>query len=310
MYTGQWYEGINYNTTMKRLVFFALMILFVLPACFMNPGKRSTEADSLKIVSYNVWYGFTKVPERKDNWIAWMNEQRPDVVSLQELNEYTAQQLAEDAKRYGHEYSVLLKEDGFPTGITSRYPIEDVKKMREGFHHGLLRARIQDIYFYVIHLHPSNHETRKKEIDLILNDIEQLPAGSKVILAGDFNTFSPLDSVYYAHGRLESFFSERDKKYNERNLNNERLDYSELRKLMESGLVDLEAKFRTSTYHFTGSFPTALVKEGDHGDNRRLDYVFASKELAGKVIRAEIISNDTTQSLSDHLPMVVEIMRD
>jgi exodeoxyribonuclease III len=157
----------------------------------------------------------------------------------------THRKLAEDAKRYGHEYSVLLKEDGFPTGITSRYPIEDVKKVREGFHHGLLRARIQDIYFYVIHLHPSNHEVRKKEIALILNDIEQLPAGSEVILAGDFNTFSQLDSVYYAHGRLESFFSERDKKYNERNLNNGRLDYDELRSLMGSGLIDLEAEFRT-----------------------------------------------------------------
>jgi exodeoxyribonuclease III len=310
MCTCQWYEGIKYIMKMKRFAFFALMILFVLPGCFMNPDKRSREGDNLKIVSYNVWYGFTMVPERKDKWIAWMKEQQPDVVSLQELNEYSSEKLAENAKSYGHEYSVLLKEDGFPTGITSRYPIEDVKKMREGFHHGLLRVRIQDIYFYVIHLHPSNHETRKKEIDLILNDIEQLPAGSEVILAGDFNTFSPLDSVYYAHGRLESFFSERDKKYNERNLNNGRLDYGELLKLMESGLVDLEAEYRTSTYHFTGSFPTALVKEGDHGDNRRLDYVFASKELAGMVSKVEIISDDTTHALSDHLPVVVEIERD
>jgi exodeoxyribonuclease III len=295
---------------MKRYAIYLLVTLVVVTGCFLNPGKRSNEGDNLRIVSYNVWYGFTMVPERKEKWIAWMKEQRPDVVSLQELNEYTSQKLAEDAKRYGHEYSVLLKEDGFPTGITSRYPIEDVKKVREGFHHGLLRASIQGIYFYVIHLHPSNHEVRKKEIALVMKDIEQLPAGSEVILAGDFNTFSQLDSVYYAHGRLESFFSERDKKYNERNLNNGRLDYDELRSLMGSGLIDLEAESRTSSYNFTGSFPTKLVKEGDHGDNRRLDYVFASKELAGKVSNAEIISDDTTQALSDHLPMVVEIIRD
>jgi exodeoxyribonuclease III len=295
---------------MKRFTIHLLIVFFLVPGCFLNPGKRSHEKDNLKIVSYNVWYGFTIVPERKKKWIAWMKEQQPDVVSLQELNEYTSEKLAADASQYGHEYSVLLKEDGFPTGITSRYPIEDVKKVREGFHHGLLRARIQDIYFYVIHLHPSNHEVRKKEIARILNDIEQLPAGSEAILAGDFNTFSQLDSVYYAHGRLESFFSERDKKYNERNLNNGRLDYDELRSLMGSGLIDLEAESRTSSYNFTGSFPTKLVKEGDHGDNRRLDYVFASKELAGKVSNAEIISDDTTQALSDHLPMVVEIIRD
>src|SRR5690606_25552627 len=109
---------------MKRLAFCALIILFVFQGCFMNPGKSGNEKDNLKLVSYNVWYGFTMVPERKEKWITWMNEQQPDVVSLQELNEYTSQKLAADAKRYGHEYSVLLKEDGFPTGITSRYPIE------------------------------------------------------------------------------------------------------------------------------------------------------------------------------------------
>jgi exodeoxyribonuclease III len=294
---------------MKRYAIYVLIITFVVPGCFLNPGKRNNNGDNLRIVSYNVWYGFTLVPERKEKWIDWMKEQQPDVVSLQELNEYTSLKLAEDAKRYGHEYSVLLKEDGFPTGITSKFPIEDVKKVREGFHHGLLRARVQNIYFYVIHLHPSNHETRKKEIALILSDIEQLPAGSEVILAGDFNTFSPFDSVYYAHSRLEIFFRERDKMYNERNLNNGRLDYDELRSLMGSGLVDMEAESRTSTYNFTGSFPTKLVKEGDHGDRRRLDYVLASKELARKVQKAEIISDDATHALSDHLPVVVEIIR-
>ena len=76
-----------------------------------------------------------------------MNDQEADIVSLQELNEYNQAKLAEDAKSYGHAYSVLLKEEGFPTGITSRYPIEDVHRVTEGFHHGLLRVRIKGIYF-------------------------------------------------------------------------------------------------------------------------------------------------------------------
>jgi exodeoxyribonuclease-3 len=142
--------------------------------------------------------------------MVWMNEQKPDVVSLQELNGYTDQKLAEDARRYGHSYSALLKEEGFPTGITSRYPIEDIQRIKEGFHHGLMRVSIRGIYIYVIHLHPSNWEIRKSEINQILENIEGLPTDSKVILAGDFNTFSPLDSSYYAHGRLEPFFNDRD----------------------------------------------------------------------------------------------------
>ena len=285
------------------------MLIIALCAYCCKPETKVADqpGSNYRIISYNVWYGFTKVPERKETWINWMKEQRPDIVSLQELNHYTPEQLAEDAKSYGHNYSVLLKEEGFPTGITSRYPIEDIQRIREGFHHGLLRVKIQQMYFYVIHLHPSNWETRKHEISIILEDIEQLPSHASVVLAGDFNTFSPLDSVYYAHGRLEPFFNDRDLEYQEKNLNQGELDYAVIQQVMDFGLVDLEASLRTDSYNFTGSFPTLIEKEGEHGDQRRLDYIFVSENLADKVEAAEIIATDSTLTLSDHLPVMVDL---
>jgi exodeoxyribonuclease-3 len=295
------------NITLTTII---VLCTFSFYSCNSEKKNANKESDNLKIISYNVWYGFTKNPERKKDWIVWMNEQQPDIVSLQELNEYTNQKLAEDAKSYGHTYSVLLKEEGFPTGITSRYPIEDIKRIKDGFHHGLLRVRIQQIYIYVIHLHPSNWETRKNEINQILQNIEELPSGSQVLLAGDFNTFSALDSVYYSHGRLEPFFNDRDLLYEEKNLNNGKLDYSVIQQVMDFGLIDLEASSRISTYNFTGSFPTLVEKEGEHGDQRRLDYIFASKNLANKVSKANIISTDTALVLSDHLPVVIELCLD
>ncbi len=295
---------------MKRCINITLTALIAVSTSFFyscNSKKTDVNqtAPGLRLISYNVWYGFTEVPERKTIWLAWMNEQGPDIVSLQELNGYTHQSLAEDARSYGHAYSTLLKEEGFPTGITSRYPIEDIQRIKEGFHHGLLRVNIQGIYIYVIHLHPSNWETRKSEINQILEDVDKLPPDSKVILAGDFNTFSPLDSAYYAHGRLEPFFYERDSLYAEKNLNDGKLDYSVIQKVMDFGLVDLEASKRGSSHVFSGSFPTLIEKEGEHGDQRRLDYVFASKNLINNVKSARIIANDSTNILSDHLPVVV-----
>ncbi len=295
---------------MKRSVYIigaVFSVFFAFYSCNTGGNEISNGDTHLRIITYNVWYGFTKVSERKDSWIDWMKAQDPDIVSLQELNEYTHEELAKDAKSYGHTHSVLLKEEGFPTGITSRYPIEDVKRIKEGFHHGLLRVKIEQIYFYVIHLHPSNWETRKSEINLILQDIEKLPKDSKVILAGDFNTFSPLDSAYYSHGKLEPFFNERDSMYKEKNLNKGKLDYSVIQELMDYGLVDLEASSRSSTYLFSGSFPTLVEKEGEHGDQRRLDYVFATKNLAKQVTKAEIITSDTVLILSDHLPVIVDL---
>ena len=203
-------------------------ILAVLGIISFSCNARKNEVNqtppNLRFITHNIWYGFSKVPDRKDIWIKWMNEQDPDIVALQELNGYTEQGLADDAKSYGHSYSVLLKEEGFPTGITSRYPIEDIQRIREGFHHGLIRVRIRGIYIYIVHLHPSNWETRLFEINQIIQDVEALPQNAKVILAGDFNTFSPLDSVYYSHGRLEPFFNDRDSLYEEKNLNNGKLD--------------------------------------------------------------------------------------
>jgi endonuclease/exonuclease/phosphatase family metal-dependent hydrolase len=287
----------------------AILVLAMLTPFSCNSGEKEdiNNDSNLRIITYNVWYGFTQVPERKDAWIQWMKEQKPDIVSLQELNEYTPELLEKDARSYGHSYSVLLKEEGFPTGITSRYPIEDVQRITDGFHHGLIRVRIRNIYYYVIHLHPSNWEIRKGEIRKIIEDIEKLPDNSKLILAGDFNTFSPLDSGFYSHGRLEVFFNERDSLYKELNLNNGKLDYSVIQELMHAGFVDLEASLRTDAYVFQGSFPTRIEKEGEHGDQRRLDYFFASKNLADLVTYAEIISSDTTLILSDHLPVIVNL---
>ena len=267
----------------------------------------SAAGERLRVVSYNVWYGFTKVPERKADYLAWMKAQEPDVVSLQELNGYTADKLKADASVWGHEYSAILKEDGFATGITSRFPIEDVKRFREGFHHGLLRARIKGIYFYVIHLHPSNWEVRAREADLILADIAALPKGVGAVLVGDFNTFSSADKAHYAHGKLEPFFAKRDKAYGEKNLRDGKLDYSVIAKFTDSGLVDLDHSKRGEGYRFTGSFPTKIEKPGDHGEARRLDYVFASSSLAKGVTRAEVVADETTWKLSDHLPVIVEM---
>jgi len=287
---------------------FSIMLCMILCLSCSQTEKESQQPDSsIRIISYNVWYGFTKLAERKESWITWMEKQSPDIVALQELNDYTPELLATDARKYGHGYSALLKQDGFPTGITSRYPLEDIQRFTEGYHHGLLRVRIREVYYYVVHLHPSNWETRKREITAIIDDIQKLPSNSKVILAGDFNTFSPRDSVYYSLGRLEPFFRERDSIYQEKNLNQGKLDYTVIQDVLDFGLIDLEASKRAAGYGFSGSFPTMVEKEGEHGDQRRLDYIFASANLAGLVSRAEIISCDTVQILSDHLPVIVDI---
>jgi endonuclease/exonuclease/phosphatase family metal-dependent hydrolase len=263
-------------------------------------AKQSRE---LKLLSYNVWYGFTKKPERKADYLKFMKAQVPDVVSLQELNHYTPAILSDDAKAWGHPHSVLLKEKGFPTGITSSQPITGVRRTLEGYHHGLLHCKTHGIHVYAIHLHPGNWEIRLREIDLLLKDIATLPRDAKVALAGDFNTFSLHDKPTYDRSEdIIPFFKRLDVRTKGKNLRLGQLDYRHLKRLEDAGFVDLIHAKRKA---FLGTFPTPLRKDEDMGPDRRLDYVFASPSLTASCRAAACIVNETTGLLSDHQPVSV-----
>lgn len=284
-----------------------LITLLVLSVCLAS-AHAETESDPVKpfrLVTYNVWYGFTKVPHRKLDWLQWMKDQAPNVAVLQELNQYTPQQLQKDANTWGHEHSVLLKEDGFSTGITSGSPIRDVKRFREGFHHGAMRVQVADYYIYILHLHPSDWEVRIRETQLLIRDAKTLPRDAQVILAGDFNTFSPLDAAHYdTLVDIEPFFARLDERPGAKNLRDGKLDYTPLKLLQEAGYIDQEARFRD---RFGGTFPTQIEKEGEHGDLRRLDYVFTNPALSPQVVNAWSIRDAKTHQLSDHYPVILDL---
>ncbi|HCV97660.1 MAG TPA: hypothetical protein DGJ56_00015, partial [Verrucomicrobiales bacterium] len=209
--------------------------------------------------------------------------------------------LADDAKAWGHPHSVMLKEKGFPTGITSSQPITAVKRTIEGYHHGLLRCQTHGIHVYAIHLHPGNWEIRIREIDLLLKDIATLPRDAKVALAGDFNTFSLHDKPVYDRSEdMIPFFKRLDVRTKGKNLRNGQLDYRHLKRIEDAGFVDL---INTKRKAFIGTFPTPLREGEDMGPDRRLDFVFANPSLAATCQAAACIVNKTTGLLSDHQPV-------
>jgi endonuclease/exonuclease/phosphatase family metal-dependent hydrolase len=275
-------------------------------------GAATPPPPTLRLITHNVWVGFTKAGEpRRTQWRAWMKEQAPDVVALQELNRYTAQTLAEDAAAWGHPHSVLLKEDGFPTGLTSRTPIQRVARLREGFHHGLLRAETAGLTLYVIHFHPSHFERRVEEARLLLADVAALPADAPpVVLLGDFNGFAPDDRAHYAGDpALEPFFAMLDQRDapQARNLNQGQLDYQGLAVLLDAGYVDVIAHRRPPAAPFVGTFPSPLVAHENHGTDRRLDYFLIAPALLPRVRDAAILRDATTDRLSDHYPVRLDL---
>jgi len=284
--------------------FLPLLISLIL-SLFLFLSPKSAQAESIKVVTYNVWYGFTKKKERKPAYLEYVRSLKADIVALQELNGYTEESLAADAKFWGHSYSAILKTDGFPTGITSRYPLQKIQKEIQGYHHGMLSCKTGGIWVYVIHLHPGHWEIRHREVDLLLKTLASHKAKDQVLLVGDFNTFSEQDHKYYSQSPdMIPFFRRLDKRWkSNRNLREDKLDYSHLTKFEKSGYLDLVAQRRKE---FLGTFPTKLRLDEDNGPSRRLDYFFANQALAQKCIDARYLVNKATDMLSDHYPAIAE----
>ena len=265
---------------------------------------------TLRLLSHNVWYGFGKQPKRKAAWLKWVAAQQPDIVALQELNGYTAEQLDKDAAAWGHPHSALLKEDGFPTGLSSRFPITDVARILDGFHHGLLRCQTGGLTVYVIHFHPSDWSARIREARLLLEDVAKLPPAEqkKVVFIGDFNGFSPDERAHLEEGgELARFFTMLDKRNGSNNLNEGKLDYRGIQAFLGAGYDDVVHRQRQAGSPYPGTFPTELRREEEMGRDRRLDYVFLPAGLAAKVISAEVVRDEVTAQLSDHYPIVLEL---
>jgi len=283
---------------MKTLLLFLLCLLPI--QLFPEAQKESSE---LRVLSYNVWYGFTKQPERKKKLLEYVSSLKPDIVSLQELNSYTEEKLAQDARAWGHPHSALLKTKGFPTGITSRFPIEEVSRTFEGYHHGLLSCKTGGIRVYVIHLHPGHWQIRHGEVDLLTRELAKRDPSEKILLAGDFNTFSSRDREQYEKSDdMIPFFRRLDKRWkSNRNLRDDKLDYTHLEKIEKAGFIDLAASKRT---RFLGTFPTKNRPGEDNGPSRRLDYFFANRSLASSCKSAVCLVNEDTAHLSDHYPVL------
>lgn len=278
-----------------------LFLLCLLPAHLF--GETEKDISELRVLSYNVWYGFTKQPERKTKVIEYVKSLKPDIVSLQELNSYTEEKLAEDARAWGHPHSALLKTGGFPTGITSRFPIKEISRTLEGYHHGMLSCKTGGVRVYVVHLHPGHWKIRHGEVDLLTRELAKRDPLERILLAGDFNTFSPKDREQYEKTPdIVPFFRRLDKRWkSNRNLRDDQLDYTHLEKIEKAGYLDLVAGKRT---RFLGTFPTKNRPGEDNGPSRRLDYFFANRSLASLCKSAVCLVNEKTSYLSDHYPVL------
>lgn len=294
-------------------------VIFLLIAFSFNIGVIA-QTDQIKVMSYNIWNGFEwgKDKERETAMVKWLQEQDADVIGFQELNDFTPEKLQALASQWGHAYSILLKEDGYPIGITSKTPLVLKTKMIGGMWHGMLHAQTQGIDFLVVHLSPQDWQFRRREAELLSEYMENVlikTGQEKYMILGDFNAHSPFDINFDKSNPTELRLAQKADSIRKTekgkeafiNLRNNKIDYSVMSKFISIPLIDVvKPKVADSNLK---SFPTPLVT-GHMAPpematyQKRIDFILASPYFEDRVIHAEIINYGETERLSDHFPVV------
>lgn len=269
-----------------------LLSLFVFTSANAQNLERDwrTDRQKIKIISYNIMDGFSNGADkdRIARFTAWVKEQSPDVLALNELCGFTEAKLKELAAGYGHPYAAIVKENGYPVGLTSKTPIQVIDRKIDGYGHGLLHCKVLNMDFLVTHLNPSDRLKRKQEADNIVNYITDNRL-TDCLLMGDMNAHSPFDASW-TDEHLEN--------------------YAVISTFMAASLHDICYMFTADAQRY--SYPTRILVSSPKGEalrrqQERIDFIFVTDSLRPNCVDAEIYNGSDTDYLSDHYPVGISM---
>lgn len=266
--------------------------------------------EKIKILSYNVLFGLQKDSVQNiERYKAFVNGLDPDIVATQEMNGWKQKSLEELARSYGHPYALQSKEDGFPVALTAKYPLVNFTKVTENMWHSYIYAKVKGVHVFVIHFSPFSYSKRLEEVENIIAQTRELPQNEPILIMGDFNSLASSDAKQYDNNVLETMKNQEAKHSHIRNLNSGEIDYTVLSKLENAGFKD---SFTMINTEFSGSVPTRKDgngnwKKSNKGTQKRIDFLWCNSAAASMLTKSEIIKNDSTDVISDHYPVYVEL---
>lgn len=280
---------------------FGLLVILMVMLCSVQHLQAQK---NFRILSYNVLEGFKRDSLIKNEFISWVKGIDPDVAAFQEMNNFTQKEIEEFAARYGHNYAIMSKTEGYPVALTSKYPIVNVQKVIDNMHHAYLVASINNINVIVIHFSPVSYQKRQLEVKEVLARADLFPENEMTAIMGDFNALSVKDAGNYDEKDLKVMKDREIKDSRIRNLENGQFDYSVTEAMENAGFIDILWQYHKD---FQPTMPTGNYT-AEHV--KRIDFVYVNKTLQKKAVSAEIIRNDKTDKISDHYPVLVTFSLD
>lgn len=252
----------------------------------------------LRIATYNLFEGASASYNRL---VEFVRGSDIDVLCLQEINgwqEAEGQKMRDFTDRgLFVQYAYGNSNTPYKLATFSKLGFSKTDAYIEGFWHCVVETRLtlpggQQLAILNVHLDPWQEASRVRELDRLLRTIDRtIPT----ILTGDFNSLSRRDG--YGPDILTEMQRRGITKYGRNELEYGVCDYLE-----QAGFVDVAAKLG----HMQPTVPTASTQDKDHEVPVRIDYVFATPDIAEFARSVEVLSTDLTNSISDHYPLVVD----
>ena len=257
-----------------------------------SPGSGEQSA-VIDVINWNTYHLFDHMAQLKAA-TAWLAEQAPDLLALQEVLHIKEEGLVDLAKGWGHDHAVMHKERGYPVALTSSEPIEVVERRVKGLHHGYLHARTHGIDVFVVHFWPTKVGEARAISKLAAALVEE---GKPVLVMGDFNGKIRFDEAYL----LEHGFGEEKE-------GEVTFDYRLTDAFLDKGFVELVSQHSPDDLYTFGA-PALIPRWAKTLDEvvsrrRRIDFLFVSPDLAATATSASVHTDDSREGLySDHYPL-------
>jgi endonuclease/exonuclease/phosphatase family metal-dependent hydrolase len=261
----------------------------------------------MRVMTWNLFNGGQDAPDRGRlaRIVDIVRRAQPHVAVFQEARDFHV-----GGQRLLHQLEEDLDMRGFLAVAASGYHLAAyVQRSRdvtycefdaEHFHHALLRLGVtlidgSQMHVLGAHLHPRGSATRLAEAQRVVNLV---PAADRTVVVGDLNS---LDH----HRDHTQLLAELPPEYRARYTlggDDTVADTRVTQTLEAAGLVDLG-------YHLAedgDTFPTGLDDLSREVAKMRLDYIYASEELAALAVDIRVITSPEIKRASDHYPVVAD----
>ncbi|MGC4855613.1 endonuclease/exonuclease/phosphatase family protein [Micromonospora sp. DT4] len=263
----------------------------------------------LRVMTWNIRTGGRDRggSDRLDRVVQVVDQQAPDVLALQELRGFDRAGLMDTiADRLGMTPHLARSCFGQPVAVLVRppYRVLAAGPLRRPFHHAAARVVVSTpagpLTVLGTHLYPYSGGRRRMEVDWLVAALRRAP-GPLTLLAGDLNSLDP--TVDHA-ARLDGLPA----LYKRRHLRRRggAVDTRAVARLLAADLVDLWPSANVDAPEAAGlTVPTRFG--GAEFAGMRLDYLLGSCAVAERVRDCRVIRDATTDTASDHYPLLATI---